>query len=421
MIYCFNSDHMLLSKHITYDHMAFNMMKFCFNDKRVSSFIVTEHNNNIEDIELLYFSVKKPNLIYYDSQFLFIKSKDFEKFFKLKFDSYKEFINYIKKYQEFTWAKNEINVESDKKYINFYGITNTLGMPNRGPIIQTQNKIYYFNRDIKRFKIGIENKYEFHQWSHILNPDCKKLNDKKVSVGPNIVMFGNRNDWWKHLNIVTDSLWMKEYFINNFGINEKQLSVIPIYVAEDFYEAEAMPQKNIIGIVGYPRHDDIKNMNSLITLCKRFPKMKFELMSSRSKSQFSNELQNIKNLKFYNVPHEDTVNIMKRWGMYLGLSKRERGPAVLQELKVLGIPTICPCHTGYKEFNPFIGLDIKPFEKHSSKDLDLYSDAINYVYTNHELCINKTQEDRIKFWNNEKSTKIVSKKWENFFRKCLGV
>jgi hypothetical protein len=203
---------------------------------------------------------------------------------------------------------------------------------------------------------------------------------------------------------------MKDYFINNFGINEKQLSVIPIYVTEDFYETEVCSDRNIVGIVGYPRYDDVKNMLSLILLCKRFPHLKFELLSSRSKNQFPTELQHINNLQFLNVPHYDTVNIMKKWGMYIGLSKRERGPAVLQELKVLGIPTICPNHTGYREFNPFIGLDIKPFEKHTSKDLDLYSDAIEYVYRNHEQCINKTQEDRIKFWNEEKSTKIVSKK-----------
>jgi hypothetical protein len=34
-------------------------------------------------------------------------------------------------------------------------------MPNRGPIIQTQNKIYYFKRDILDFKIGIQNKHEY--------------------------------------------------------------------------------------------------------------------------------------------------------------------------------------------------------------------------------------------------------------------
>jgi hypothetical protein len=92
---------------------------------------------------------------------LFIRSIDFEKFYKIKFNSYKDFINYVKKYIEYTWAKNDIKLDKDKKYINFYGITNTMSMPNRGPIIQTQNKIYYFNRDIKNYEIGIQQKYDF--------------------------------------------------------------------------------------------------------------------------------------------------------------------------------------------------------------------------------------------------------------------
>jgi hypothetical protein len=105
---------------------------------------------------------------------------------------------------------------------------------------------------------------------------------------------------------------MKEYFINTFKIKESQLSVIPIYVTEDFYEAEINSNKNIVGIVGYPRHDDIKNMLSLVEICKRFPNMKFELLSSRSKNQFPNDIQNIRNLQFFNVPHKDTIEIMKR-------------------------------------------------------------------------------------------------------------
>ena len=59
----------------------------------------------------------------------------------------------------------------------------------------------------------------------------------------------------------------------------------------------------------------------------------------------------------------------------------ERGPAVIQELKVLGIPTICANHTGYKEFKPTIALDIEQLKAHSDSDISLFVDAIKDINT----------------------------------------
>lgn len=431
MIYCFNQTHKFTSKHCTEDRTVFNLLKFCFNDKNIRSVIITKDNNDVDNVDQVYYLIRQNNRLFIDDRFVFMRSSDFVRLYRLKFQSYDEFITYIKQFHEYTWIKNNIyNVEngkyisdsqSNKKSINFYAITNTLGMPNRGPIIQTENKIYYFKRDIQKFNIGVQNKFSFSNWNHVLNPDCNRLSVPNVSVGPNIDLKNMGNHWWRDKFLVADSHWMKNYLINKFNILESLISVIPIYVTEEFYETEVESNKNVVGLVGYPRHDDIKNMNSLVIICKRFPNLNFEMLSSRDKSHFSHDIRSIPNLTFYNVPHSQTVDIMKKWGMYIGLSKRERGPAALQELKVLGIPTICPNHTGYSEFNPLISLDIKPFKNHSASDLDMISDAIKLVLNNHYLYLQKAQIERDVFWANEKSTKVVSKKWEDFFVKCIGV
>jgi hypothetical protein len=51
-------------------------------------------------------------------------------------------------------------------------------------------------------------------------------------------------------------------------------------------------------------------------------------------------------------------------------------------MKTIGIPTIAPNHTGYKEFNPLIKLDIKPFKKHDIEDFRKIYDSINDIKNN---------------------------------------
>jgi hypothetical protein len=111
---------------------------------------------------------------------------------------------------------------------------------------------------------------------------------------------------------------------------------------------------------------------------------------------------------------------MKTWHGYIGLSKRERGPAALQELKVLGIPTICPLHTGYKEFNPLIGLNIDPYKSHNESDINQYVNAINSLQNNFDYYFELAQIEKERFWREEKSSQKISKLWETFFTFCLG-
>ncbi|MFW6312238.1 MAG: hypothetical protein ACOC1K_08410 [Nanoarchaeota archaeon] len=68
--------------------------------------------------------------------------------------------------------------------------------------------------------------------------------------------------------------------------------------------------------------------------------------------------------------------------MYLSISKRERGPATLQEARVVGIPTMTPNHTGYSEFNPLFPLDIEPYKKLDKRDIDQIVSGIREVKKN---------------------------------------
>lgn len=334
-------------------------------------------------------------------------------------------ISSFKKLYEFIRTRLTFNVinsklKNIKKDICFHAITNVMGMPNRGPIIQTKNKQKYFKEHITNFDIHFGN-CKSPSWTHTLNPHFKPVSGTNVSIGPNIDLKLGVPGQYRNKNIVADSIWMKNYLIDKFDINENQISIIPIYVTEDFYNTKLEQNEQFtLGAVGYYQNNDIKNISSLIPLCKQFPDIRFELLSSRNKNKFPSQFQNIPNLHFYNIPHEEVVSRMKTWHGYIGMSKRERGPAVLQELKVLGVPTICPLHTGYKEFGPLLGVNVQPLKSHSTYDINKYILAINTLRNNYDYYSNLALVEKERFWKEEKSVEIVSRKWEQFFEKCLG-
>jgi hypothetical protein len=107
---------------------------------------------------------------------------------------------------------------------------------------------------------------------------------------------------------------MKQYLIENFNINEKNIRVIPVFVSKDFYNTDPDNLNNDkfkIGLIGYYQNNDIKNLESLINICNSFQDIEFELLSSRNKNMFPRAIQNLKNLKFLNVEHDSIPNTVK--------------------------------------------------------------------------------------------------------------
>ncbi|MFW6014975.1 MAG: hypothetical protein ACOCRK_00895 [bacterium] len=76
------------------------------------------------------------------------------------------------------------------------------------------------------------------------------------------------------------------------------------------------------------------------------------------------------------------------------MSKRERGPATLQEARCLGVPTITPDHTGYSEFNNCISLPIKPYREHTKKDKDMIVEGIKHCFDNYDYYLKKCASDK---------------------------
>ena len=367
-----------------------------------------------------FWTLKKQNTVFIDFDFILISRLDIARISNFRLCGFDDFSSFLKKFFTYTDVKN-FSAGEEVPTINFVGITNNLGMPNRGPVIQTQLKQMYFARDISNLKISFSDSIlNPVNWNHVLNPQLANKIIPNLSIGPNILFKGNLDKIFLNKKIVSDSEWFKQILIERYQLEESQISVIEIYVTEDFYYTNPEDNENItLGFVGYYDNDDIKNFSSIPSICKKFPKIRFEVLSSRNKESFPSWLQEIKNLTFLNVPHKDVIHYMKYWNGYIGLSKRERGPAVLQELKTLGIPTICPLHTGYAEFSPSIGLNISPFKEHSKKDLDLFYMAIEDLINNNEKYKQRALDEKEIFWTEKKSTKIVSKKWENFLKKCV--
>jgi len=389
-------------------------------------FILICIENYHYSIPVLFNKLRKQDMVFCSDNYILMRRAEIDRMKACKFTSFAEMKKFIKRFFTCTCEENNIeeikDIDNKLKTINFFGITNILGMPNRGPIIQTEFKKFYFKRDIQKFNILFNSTIRSADWTHVLNPGTHVKDHVNVSIGPNIFLKQDPPYWCKGKRVVVDSEWMKEHISTKYKIDTSLISIIPVYVSEDFYNT--IPERKeqfTIGIVGYYQDDDIKNFTSLVKICSFLPNIRFEVLSSRNKDQFPNFLRHIPNLHFLNVPHNKVHECMKYWDGYIGMSKRERGPAVIQELRVLGIPTICSNHTGYKEFSPMIPLDIEPFKSHSDSDISLIVDAIKDLQQNIESYRERALKEKKEFWEKEKSTKIVSKKWENFFSHCMGV
>lgn len=287
----------------------------------------------------------------------------------------------------------------------------------RGPEIQMNYKKKYLPKWV------LYDKKVIADWNHSLFINEKTNHSfKKYSVGPNLD-FNYKKLKQKILNkfIVADSEWMKQKLIKDYDIPPLKIDVIPVYVGENFYKCEYEPNEEFtVGLIGYIDKNDTKNIKSLLKICTKTPEIQYQLLSSRKLKEFSKDILNLKNLKIIKAERNQIVNIMKKWNCFLGVSKCERGPASLQESKTIGIPSICPNHTGYSEFNPTIKLDIEPFKEYTNSDIELIINAIYDIKHNFDVHFKQEQENRKWFWHTEKKPEIITKKWLKFFDKCIG-
>jgi len=311
------------------------------------------------------------------------------------------------------WPKNK----SFKKKVNFIGTD--LNGP-RGPRIQMNYRKEYFDY-INDIDILFNNK-KYYDWTHYtyLTWTSKHKERKKFSIGPNIDIRYEIPNHLTNVPIVADSNWLRQYLIDNYNINSDIIWNIPVYIGEEFYYTDPNNKNDIImGVVGYYEKNDIKNLYSLVKICNYFNNIKFELLSSRRPNTFPKEITELNNLEIKKVEHNKIYKQMSKWSAYLGLSKRERGPATIQECKCIGIPTICPNHTGFKEFNPTIKMNLEPFRKHTEWDKDYIIENINMFLDDKQYYMNYAENDKHTFWKNEKHPSIITGKWEDFFNMCL--
>lgn len=316
------------------------------------------------------------------------------------------------------WPKNK-SFKDSQNVINFWG-PNSKGP--RGPRIQMENRKKYFPMYIQKYNFKWNSNFRRSKWNHITYIDVAlKHSLSNISTGPNIDIDKELPQKIKDFLISVDSNWLKYYIIEKYNLNENQIFNIPVYVDEMFYNNIRNWETDnfTIGLCGYYEKNDIKNLQSLSKICDCLPKTNFQLLTSRNKNSFPKYLLNINNLDIINVDRNNIINVMSEWSGYLGMSKRERGPATIQEAKTLGIPTICSDHTGYSEFGPTIPLEIKPFKSHSNNDIDLIVDSIYDLYDNLDHYNEVAKIERHRFWNEEKHPKLISKKWEQFFDVCL--
>ena len=156
----------------------------------------------------------------------------------------------------------------------------------------------------------------------------------------------------------------------------------------------------------------------MLSLAKRRPEWNFELIANRdSVPEYYAHIQNLK--VFLEVSNAQMPKIMRKWSCYLGLSKRERGPATIQEANALGCPTVCANHTGYACFKPLVPLELPPFSALDENHLKYIDRTLADVSENHIDYLNMADRARRSFWSTQ-TPEHITHKWKAFFLKCLG-
>jgi len=308
--------------------------------------------------------------------------------------------------------------------------------PNRGPRIQARNKIRYFPKFFGRVNIDarftpkdLHKKPDWTHWGICSKLGRARLEAPRTSFGPGItgspklIISKPRyaRDTFKGKFIVADSFYARNAMFEIYNMTPKRVFVIPVIIAEEFYYAT--PQQTdifTVGMVGYCEDfGRVKNIKHLPTIAKRFPNWRFELCVNRSKDDVFTSLKECSNIVIHSgtLANLDMPKIYSKWSCYLGISKMERGPAVLSECKAVGIPTLCSNHTGYKEFKPLIPMDIKPFRDLTASNVDLVCDGLKYIHDNQDVLrgISLTQKER--FWST-RNPKIIVRLWKEFFYEC---
>ena len=120
-------------------------------------YILFATENYPYSISVLFNKLKKNNMVFVNDKYVLIRYVELERMRRCKFKSFKELVSFVTRFYTYSGQENEVEdikkIDNKLKTINFFGITNTLGVPNRGPIIQTEFKKKYFSRDIKSFNI----------------------------------------------------------------------------------------------------------------------------------------------------------------------------------------------------------------------------------------------------------------------------
>lgn len=306
-----------------------------------------------------------------------------------------------------------------------------------GPFIQTRYKEYYFASEATSLPIDIgicdgrspfgEEAWQECAWHHFLFPsDCIESirTQRNFSIGPNIPLapiFGPARPKFERAVlaerwIVADSEWNKSALLQCFPeLDTSRIAVIPIYVGDHFRIVRMQPRTEfVVGCVGYPDDkSEIKNLDAVLTLARRRRDWVFEFIVNRSEVPDSfTELPNVR--LHLNVANHHVPEIMKHWSCYLGISKRERGPATIQEANTMGCPTVCANHTGYACFHPLVPLDLPPFEPLSPTHIRYVEDVLADVAANRDSYLERAAYNREAFWLTQTSERIT-RLWKQLF------
>jgi hypothetical protein len=308
----------------------------------------------------------------------------------------------------------------------------------RGPHIQGRYKKKYFASEALDVPVSIdlfdgrdasvEQIFNKGHWNHFLFPsDCVGAiaGRYNFSVGPNIPLspiFGPEhpkfhkpilNDRW----VVADSQWNKEALLECFPeISPDKVVVIPIYVGDHFRNTRMQPRDVFtVGCVGYPNDKaNIKNLDAVLALARRRPEWRFELVVNRDHvPEVYNSIQNIR--VFLDVENQNLALIMKKWSCYLGISKRERGPATIQEASTMGCPTVCSNHTGYACFRPLIPLKLPPFLPLEEPHIRYIEETLSMIAGNRQKFMAMAEKARATFWSLQ-TPEVITRSWKEFFR-----
>lgn len=145
---------------------------------------------------------------------------------------------------------------------------------------------------------------------------------------------------------------MQEYVVQNYGISEHKINIIPNYVLTEIFQAQTnRPHDEPHRILSIGRLTEQKNLLALVNACQGLPVELIMIGEGPLHDRLMAEAKRINvNLKIHkNIPHKQIPSMLSNATLFALVSHYEGHPKALLEAMSCGVPTLVANSPGIRE------------------------------------------------------------------------